>query len=84
MKFTIDTENKVIEINEAANIADLIDELKKLLGKEWKEYSLQQAWSYYPYIPYQPVIYSGDYQLEGTCAVTVNSDNETWVHLIEN
>ena len=86
MKFTIDTEQKVIEVNEAVNIAELIDKLKEILGKDWKNYRLEQQfqWTYYPYIPYQPVIYHGDYQLSGTCVVTTNDSNETWVHSIQN
>ena len=51
MKVTIDTERKVVEIDSATNIKDLIDGLKDLLGDEWKEYSVEQRfnnWSY-PY-----------------------------------
>jgi len=81
MKFTIDTENKVIEVNEAVNIADLINELKELLGKRWKEYSLQQTWSYYPYYPYYPITYTDNQQDE--IIVTICSTNK-WVHLTEN
>ena len=78
MRFTIDTENKVIEVNEAVNIADLINELKELLGKRWKEYSLQQTWSYYPYYP---ITYTDNQQDE--IIVTTCSTNK-WVHLTEN
>lgn len=57
MKVTIDTERKVVEIDCATNIKDLIDGLKGLLGDEWKEYSVEQkfnsySWPYWPIYPY--------------------------------
>ena len=56
MKVTIDTKRKVIEIDESINIEELIEELKALLGKEWKEYSIEQKIEgpYYPIYPYYP------------------------------
>jgi len=81
MRFTIDTENKVIEVNESVNIADLINELKELLGKRWKEYSLQQTWSYYPYYPVQTVTYRS----VGGDEPAIYTDSDTsWVRLTEN
>ena len=58
MKLTLDTDRKVIEIDEAVNIAELIEELKTLFGKEWRAYSIEQriTWSY-PYVPYIPPTY---------------------------
>jgi len=56
----------------------LINELKELLGKRWKEYSLQQTWSYYPYYP---ITYTDNQQDE--IIVTTCSTNK-WVHLTEN
>ena len=59
MKLTIDTERKVIEIDQAVNLKDLIKGLKKLLGDEWEEYSIEQreSMNYWPYYPY-PVTYT--------------------------
>jgi hypothetical protein len=53
MKLTIDTDRKVIEIDQAINLKDLIKGLKKLLGDDWEEYSIEQriTWNYYPWYP---------------------------------
>ena len=66
MKVTVDTERKVIEIDEAVNIADLIKGLEELLGKDWKEYAIEQKteWMYpwvyptHPTYPSYPVTYT--------------------------
>ena len=54
MKLTIDTDRKVIEIDQTIKIVDLIEELKVLLGKDWKEYSIEQKWNYwnFPLVTY--------------------------------
>ena len=59
MKITIDTERKVIELEATVKFEDLIEELKELLGKEWKEYSIEQSWGKwtYPVYPYYPITY---------------------------
>jgi len=53
MKLTIDTDRKVIEIDQAINLKDLIKGLKKLLGSDWEEYFIEQRtpWYYYPWHP---------------------------------
>lgn len=53
MKLTIDTDRKVIEIDEAINLKDLVNGLKKLLGDEWDEYSIVQrtGYTYWPWYP---------------------------------
>ena len=87
MKFTIDTEQKVIEINEGCNISELINKLKELLGKDWKNYKLEQPlqWTCYPYIPYSPVIYDVTTPLDGTYKITCNSDGtDSWEVLTQN
>ena len=56
MKVTIDTDCKIIEIEQCVNVAELIEWLKTILGKEWKEYSIQQK-----YIPYNfPLVTYGN------------------------
>ena len=85
MKFTIDTETKVIEINEEVNLSELVDKLKEILGKDWKNYKLNQSFSwYYPYIPYYPTIYDNNTPLDGTYEITCNDTDTTWVNLIKN
>jgi hypothetical protein len=53
MRFLIDTNQKTIQIKEECKLPDLIEELKSLLGKDWKEYKIEV------YTPYwtQPWIY---------------------------
>ena len=52
MKILIDTELKTIKIEQPIMLKDLVKGLKELLGDEWKEYSIEQAWTYYPYYPW--------------------------------
>ncbi len=65
MKLLIDTENKVIKIEENVNLGELIEKIKKLLPGEWKEYKLEantqivwanpiviDRWPVYPYYPH--------------------------------
>ena len=65
MKLFIDTENKVIKIEEKVNLGELIEKIKKLLPGEWKEYKLEantqmywanpiviHEWPIYPSNPY--------------------------------
>jgi len=69
MKVTVDTDQKLVEIDDSCNIVDLIEGLKGLLGKEWKEYSIVQKTNYWTY----PWTYTdsglGDYKppYEVTC-----------------
>jgi len=67
MKITIDTDRKVIEIDQAINLKDFIKGLKKMLGSDWEEYSIEQRtpWYYYPWYP-------------GTAYYT-NTDDTLWV-----
>jgi len=49
MRLTIDTERKVIEIESTLNMGDLIEVMKSLIGKEWKDYSIETktvCWAY--------------------------------------
>ncbi len=41
MKLFIDTESKVIKIEETVNFGELIEKVKKLLPGEWKEYKIE-------------------------------------------
>jgi hypothetical protein len=41
MKLQIDTKAKTIKIDETVKITELVKILKKLLPKEWEDYSLQ-------------------------------------------
>lgn len=60
MKFTIDTENKTVTLEENLSLSE-IDELKKYLGDNWQEWRLvvtkgDGPWAPYPYYPsYEPV-----------------------------
>ena len=56
MKLTIDTDRKVIEIDQTIKIKDLLKGLKELLGNEWEKYSIEQRIHYYPYYPSYPYI----------------------------
>lgn len=40
MKFEIDTENKTIKLKEEVKLADLVQELKDLLDRDWEDYTL--------------------------------------------
>lgn len=55
MKITIDTTLKTIKVEEQINFCELHKELKKILGEEYKEYTLlpiEQKWNSYPVYPY--------------------------------
>ena len=65
MKLFIDTESKVIKIEETVNFGELIEKVKKLLPGEWKDYKLEtnsviqwrnplfiHNWPLYPESPY--------------------------------
>ena len=52
MKLTIDTDRKVIEIDQTIKIKDLLKGLKELLGDDWEKYSIEQRIHYYPYTPF--------------------------------
>ncbi len=67
MKLLIDTENKVIKIEELVCFGELIEKIKKLLPGEWKEYKLDansviqwsnpiiiDRWPVYPVYPSLP------------------------------
>ena len=51
MKITIDTDRKVVEVDYAVNLKELVTGLKSFLGDEWKEYSIEAKANYctYPY-----------------------------------
>ena len=64
MKLFIDTESKVIKIEETVNFGELIKKVKKLLPGEWKDYKIEthsviawtnpiviQDWPLYPSYP---------------------------------
>jgi hypothetical protein len=56
MRIEIDFDNKVIEVKDSATLGELIDKLKELNLKDWKEYKLKQGNEYigYPWVPYIP------------------------------
>jgi hypothetical protein len=59
MKLQIDTKAKTIKIDENVKINELIKVLKRLLPKEWQEYTLESNaiinWhNPIPWYPYQP------------------------------
>ena len=41
MKIQIDTENKVIKIEESVNLGDLMKSLKQMLPFSWEEFTLE-------------------------------------------
>jgi hypothetical protein len=66
MRIEIDFDNKVIEVKDSATLGELVDKLKELDLKEWKEYRLKLGveyvgypWGYIPYwtYPYYPSLY---------------------------
>jgi hypothetical protein len=86
MKLQVDTNAKTIKIEGQVQFKDLIKTLKKLLPKEWMDYSLDGSSITYWYnpitwYPYQPWVWPSDpivtyhtgtppRQLEGTSSVT--------------
>ena len=58
MKLTIDTTAKTVELEDfEANLKDLLEVLKGLIGKEWKDYKIrskQPTYWYYPTYPTYP------------------------------
>jgi len=50
MKITIDTTTKTIEIEGLVNFEELVNEVKKLLPNDYKDYSFKQSYTtiYYP------------------------------------
>lgn len=69
MKLQINTKAKTIKIDETVKITELVKILKKLLPKEWEDYSLETdsfiTWynpiPWYPYHPWRisDVVYCG-------------------------
>lgn len=88
MKLFIDTENKVIKIDETVNFGELIEKVKKLLHNDWKDYKLEtntviqwrnpvviQDWPLFPRYPYfwtQPYYGSGG-TVTGETKITTDS-----------
>lgn len=88
MKVTIDTDRKVIEIDSTIKLVDLIDELKELLGKDWKEYSIEQKynWTYWPSYPTYPITYTDniDYTSSSDAYLYQRSEPSCIVDIIRN
>lgn len=59
MKFIVDTERKLITLEESANLANFVEVIEKMLGDQWKEYTLEKTvmfdWSYRQ-INIQPIV----------------------------
>ena len=57
MRIQIDTENKIIKIEESVNLGEFVDQLKKMLI-DWQEYKIEKTVSYesIPYIPSIPYV----------------------------
>lgn len=64
MKLQLDTENKIIKIEETVNLGELFETLERLLPNgEWKSFKLDVHttinWTQnpitFPYIPYEPI-----------------------------
>jgi hypothetical protein len=75
MKIQIDTEAKIIKLEQSAKITEVLSVIKKLLPNDWKEYSLEAVtiinnwtnpviidrWPYYqPFYVGQPFTISAD------------------------
>lgn len=60
MKFIIDTKRKIITLEESANFANFVETIQDILGKSWKDYTLERTtvynWTYFP-ITIQPIVY---------------------------
>ena len=48
MIYKIDTERKVITIEQETNLHEIVKSLKQLLGKDYKDYSIVSQNNYYP------------------------------------
>ena len=44
MKLYIDTDEKIIELEEEICLGSLVQDLKTLVGKEWKEYKIRNKY----------------------------------------
>lgn len=60
MKFTINTDKKIITLEESVNLNIFIKTITEILGDSWKDYTLEKTihytWSY-PSITYNPITY---------------------------
>ena len=60
MKFVIDTERKVITLEESANLAKFVEVIEKMLGKSWKDYTLEKTITFnwrWDHIYIRPYVY---------------------------
>lgn len=89
MKITIDTELKTIKIDSNTKIGKIIQELDKMLGDEWMEYTIEAnttSYTYpiwwYPTTPYQPWIADPQITWHDTnqCIYTNNESIENQIH----
>jgi hypothetical protein len=87
MKLQLDTENKIIKIEERVNLGTLIKTLEALLPKgRWREFELDTSsqinWTYPIYVPYEipwwqrPWIIYGSTAGYSESSPTLSSSNE--------
>ena len=79
MRLQIDTSAKTIKVEGTVKFDELIKALKKLLPKEWEEYSLESGtvinWHYYPVYQYRPYTIEPLFYTSGT--ITTYGNNNT-------
>lgn len=71
MKLQIDTTSKTVRVEQCVKISDLIKTLKKLLPKEWDQYSLEAVTTIYNW--YNPIPFTYTQPFEITYGETVTT-----------